>query len=321
MRTVDEGNTDWRPHASIKTLRQRAAMLIATRAFFAEQNVLEVDTPALGCHTVTDPNIESLCSQRRKRFLQTSPEYFMKRMLAAGFPDIYQVCKVFRDGEHGRLHRPEFTMIEWYRLNYGLEDIMHNTVDLASRLLGKLAAASATDYISYRDAFRNNLDIDPLDAEYETLASLAGADDALRQSIGPDKDAWLDLLLCNRIAPRFATDRFTVLHHYPASQAALARRCRKDDRLADRFEIFYGTTELANGFVELRDAEEQLARFNKDQEQRQSAGQDVHEIDMRLIDALRHGLPACAGVAMGLDRLLMIREDLRDIADATSFGC
>jgi lysyl-tRNA synthetase class 2 len=296
----------------------------AARSFFARRRVLEVETPTLATRTVTEPHIDSLktcLNNTQTLFLQTSPEYFMKRLLAHGYPDIYQVCKVFRDGEIGRHHLPEFTMVEWYRLNYSLQQIMRECVAFVSHVIGRKSLCENVDYVSYVDAFTGQLELDPLNCDIDSLADAVQADNELRESLGTEHDAWLDLVLTEKVVSAFATDRLTVVHHYPASQAALARRCPDDHRVADRFEVYYGTLELANGFVELTDADEQLARFEHDQKKRRDRGQDIPAIDENLIAALRHGLPSCAGVAVGFDRLMMILEKASDIGAIHTFSC
>ena len=314
----------WRPSCDVETARGRAAMLARARSFFADRGVLEVETPALGATTVTDPNIDSLAVRSASAglpelFLQTSPEYYMKRLLSAGYPDIYQICKVFRDGESGRRHQPEFTMVEWYRLGFDLQQIMRETVDfvLAVTAAGRITREARC--ISYRDVFRDAIGIDPLTSDTRELERLSGADDRLRESLAADRDAWLDLLMSQRVSAGFPDDGLTVLYHYPASQAALARRCPDDDSVADRFEVFCGTLELANGFVELTDADEQLDRFARDNSARGPAGKPQRTPDVRLLAALRSGLPDCAGVAVGLDRLLMLQEQADDIRSVQTF--
>ena len=314
--------TAWQPNMESGVAARRAKTLQDAHNFFRERNILSVDTPALSISTVTDPNIESITAASAHRpplYLQTSPEQFMKRLLAAGYPDIYQVCKVFRDGESGSNHLAEFTMIEWYRLDFGLQEIMQDTIDLLSALLDQDRVSAAPHFISYAEAFRSTLGLDPYTAEIDVLAKSANADDDLKDVLGDNRDAWLDLLLAGKVVDAFADDRLTVLHHYPASQAALARLCPDDKDFADRFELFYGSVELANGYVELTDADEQLERCKQDQELRGENGLSVPDIDENLIAALRAGLPACAGVAVGFDRLFMINEDAIDIHASSSF--
>lgn len=293
-------------------------MLQVARQHFLERDVLEVCTPALTGRTVTDPNIESLAVGEgdSRCYLHTSPEYFMKRLLAAGYPDMYQIGAVFRGGEKGRRHLPEFTMIEWYRLGLGLHEIIEDTLDLVSAMV---PAVAATDVISYQQAFASALAIDPLTASATEVAAVLDADEHLRRSVGDDLDDWLDLAMASAVAASFAPDRWTAVFHYPASQASLARLSPDDARVAERFELYCGALELANGFVELADADEQLARFEKDREQWRAAGKALPGIDDELIAALRCGLPPCAGVALGFDRLLMIETGLDDIHKVITF--
>ncbi len=315
----DEG---WRPRAGLAVARSRAAMLKRARKFFEARNVLEVDTPILTRFPVTDPHIASLSAssmQHADLFLHTSPEYRMKQLLAAGFGDIYQIGKVFRDGERGTSHLPEFTLVEWYRLDFGLKQIMHETVEFIATVLDRSALEANAVFKSYADALREITDLDAHTADESQLASCLDADEDLAGAIGNDRDAWLDLILTERVVPRLSDDRLTVIHHYPASQAALARSCPDAPNWADRFEVFYGNLELANGFVELTDADEQLARFERDREARRSRNLPVEEIDMDLINALRAGLPPCAGVAVGFDRLLMVHEGKDDITAISNF--
>ena len=311
---------NWRPAADIAVARARAAMLGRVRRYFGDAGVMEVCTPVLGESAVTDPCIESVhChSAHGPAYLRTSPEYFMKRLLAAGYPDIYQVGPAFRDGEVGRQHALEFTMVEWYRLDMDLDAIVDDAVSLLRSMVSNHDLADV-DSLAYAEAFRRHLGLDPLQTDVERVADAISADTALRASIGSDLDAWLDLALVTRIAPRFPPDRLTVLHHYPASQAALARLDPDDDRLALRFELFLGSTEIANGFVELTDANEQLRRFESDRQKRRDKGMSIPGVDEALILAMEAGLPACAGVALGLDRVLMIDEGLDTIGNVQSF--
>lgn len=311
------------PVAGLQAARERARMLDAARRFFADHDVLEVDTPVLSRSAVSDPNIESVrvalqADPSRDYFLQTSPEYAMKRLLCAGWPDMYQVSRVFRDGEVGRRHQPEFTLIEWYRRNLSLAEMIAHTVDFISTLIVP-GALHATERVSYIDAFRRHAGVHPLDADVSSLMDACSADASLRSSLGGDRNRWLDLLLGDRIAPRFPHDRLTVLHHYPASQAALARRCPDDPRCADRFEVFCGDLELANGYYEVSDALELRKRFADDQEQRRRCGQTLRPLDDSLLDALERGMPPCCGVAVGLERVLMINCNTRDIRDVLTF--
>lgn len=303
-------------------------MLAFARRFFDERNVLEVDTPALSRAAVSDPHIDTVRAQLDLRpgddyYLRTSPELAMKRLLCAGYPDIYEIARVFRDGEAGPRHQPEFTLIEWYRLGFSLDDIMRETVDLLNALVESERLYQPAVYRSYRDAFVELAAVDPFTADLEVLQSSAGADKRLVAALGEQRDDWLDLLLTTRVAPAFERNRLTVLYHYPASQAALARLSSDDPSVAERFEVFRGELELANGFVELGDPAEQAARFERDQHLRKARGKAQRPIDRRFLaalEALEAGLPPCAGVAVGFDRLLMINEGTDDITDVLSFG-
>ena len=311
----------WRPGADVVTARARAAMLDQVRDYFRDAGVLEVCTPVLGGDSVTDPNVESIpCETTAGRaYLQPSPEYFMKRLLAAEYPDIYQVGPAFRDGENGRRHATEFTMLEWYRRGFDLQQIIDDAVTLSRRLITR-HSLNGVDDIHYSAAFEQHLDLDPLTATAQDIADAVSADPTLREAIGDDRDAWLDLALATRVASSFPADRLTVLHHFPASQSALARLDPDAPDVAERFELFVGSVEIANGFVELTDADEQRRRFDQDRRKRRSAGQTVPAIDERFLQALESGLPECAGVALGLDRVLMIDEGLDDIRQVQSFA-
>ena len=317
--------TDGPPSRGIQAARNRAAMMRRIRAWFNAADVLEVDTPAFSPYAVSDTQIESFEIRRSlvsqgPIYLHTSPEICMKRLLSAGFPDIFSICRVFRDGECGQRHQPEFTMIEWYRLGFGLQDIIDDTTKLIEAALTADALSEKPDQYDYRDIFLQSADIDPLTATVEELADAAGADSDLRKSVGDERDDWLDLILATRIAPSFDNHRLTVLRHYPASQAALARLCPDDQRVADRFEVFFGSLELANGYVELADAEEQLQRMHADNANRRRRNRAVRPHDRSLLAALEAGLPASAGVAMGFERLQMIHDGTDDIRDVVTFS-
>jgi len=244
----------------------------------------------------------------------------MKCLLAAGYPDIYSICRVFRDGEQGPRHLPEFTLLEWYRLGFQLSEIIDDTAKLIARSVQQDALADSVEIVDYAAAFQRSAGIDVFTAGCDELVVAAGADAALRQSLGNDRGAWLDLLLVDKISPAFAPDRLTVLQHYPRPQAALARACPADEQVADRFEIFFGTLELANGYVELTDAAEQRQRFLQDSEDRQVVGKTATPSDELLLAALEHGLPQCAGVAVGFERLQMIYEKTDHISNVVTFA-
>ncbi len=300
-------------------------MLQRVRRYFEAAGVLEVDTPALSPYAASDTHIESFeipqsLLSSRALYLHTSPEFCMKRLLAAGYPDIFSISRVFRDGESGTRHQPEFSLIEWYRLNAGLGEIISDATRLIHAALANGTAVLEAHCFDYVDCFRQTLDIDPLTVSIDGLANAADADSDLRRSIGENREDWLDLVLATRIAPTFAKDRLTVLRHYPASQAALARLCPSDPALADRFEIFMGDIELANGYVELTDAAEQLRRLRADDADRRRRGRRRRPHDAKLLAALQSGLPECAGVAVGFERLQMIYDNTDDIRDVISFS-
>lgn len=298
-------------------------MLRRLRDHFEHSAVLEVATPALSLAAASDVQIESLEVRSELStaplFLHTSPEFCMKRLLASGYPDIYSVCRVYRDGEIGHRHQPEFTMLEWYRLGYQLDAIIEDALQTIAVALHDPTVASKAVVNDYRDMFTRTLEVDPMTATIDELADAAGADSDLRAALGSEREGWLDLLLSTRIAPDFSQDRLTVIRHYPAAQSALARICPADASVADRFEVFMGPLEIANGYVELTDASVQAERMADDLVKRKQRGQRLRPHDKSLLAALQHGLPACAGVAMGLERLQMVHDKTDDIRDVIPF--
>lgn len=294
------------------TLRARAALLAQVRAFFAERDVIEVDTPLLCSAGVTDPNIDPLIvaqglSVTSPRYLQTSPEYAMKRLLVAGSGPIYQLGKAFRDGEAGRRHNPEFTMLEWYRPGFDDHDLMAEVAALLSHCLGEGEWCK----ISYRDLFLECLQIDPWTIDADTLLALTRS--RIELDFEPDsRDTCLDLLMTHCIEPRMS-GRVCVFG-YPASQAALARVIDRDGvSVAQRFEVYVDGLELANGYYELGDADELRARFEADNRVREERGQMQRPLDEAFLEAMAQGLPDCAGVALGFDRLLALHTGESDI--------
>lgn len=282
-----------------------------------------MDTPALSRYAVSDPHIETFEARSSLTgaplYLHTSPEVNMKRLLAAGYPDIFSVCRVFRDGESGSNHQPEFTMVEWYRLNLGLNEMVADTVAAIAAALKQPQLEHGVAKLEYRDVFLDVVGVDPINAPIAELANAADADAELRAALADARDDWLDLILSMKIAPLFSKDNITVLQHYPASQAALAQLCPSNPSLADRFEIFVGNIELANGYVELTDAVEQAHRIATDQDIRARAGRALRPTDEMLLSALESGLPASAGVAMGVERLQMIHDNTDDIRNVVTF--
>jgi lysyl-tRNA synthetase class 2 len=313
----------WRPLASMPTLRLRAELLAAARAFFAERGVLEVDTPALVRHAVTDPQLQSaevqLPGYPHTLYLHTSPEYAMKRLLAAGSGDIYQIAHVYRGAEFGRLHNAEFTLIEWYRCGYLMPALMDELAQLTQRLLAANPALPV-EHLSYSLAVERATGCEPLratDAQLRSVAIEHGLE--LRLAAQCQRDELLDWLMASVVGPRLGATTLCFVHGYPASQAALARLDPDDARIARRFELYHRGVELANGFEELADAAEQRARFEADRQQRRQRDLPLPEIDQALLDALHSGLPAVAGVALGFDRVLMLRTGASEIGAVLPF--
>ena len=318
-------DSDWRPSASIEVLHGRADMMARIRAYFAAQGVREAQTPVLSAGAVSDPQIESMVTapaRGPRLFLQTSPEYPMKRLLAAGFGDCYQVCPVFRDGESGRLHNPEFTMIEWYRIDFGMAEMQHDVDRVLRVACAEVRDFAPTRCVSYRDAIGEATGIDCCSANPAQIrAALAARGIAPVEADDWDRDAWLDLVMGAIVGPSLGHDEPVFVEHYPASQAALARLRTEQDGtvVAERFELYVDGLELANGFHELGDAREQRQRFERDLELRRARGQSRNLLDENLLGALAHGLPDCSGVALGFDRLVMAAWRLPALEAAMAF--
>ncbi|WP_282297572.1 EF-P lysine aminoacylase EpmA [Stenotrophomonas sp. PS02289] len=308
----------------IAALRQRAALNALIRAFFAERDVLEVETPILSEAGNTEPNIDSFHTRfsghvsagSALRWLRTSPEYPLKRLLAAGVGDCYELGRVFRNGEAGGRHNPEFTMLEWYRIDWDHHQLVEETVALVRAALALVQRDASLTVIDYRSLYRQHVGVDPFEATLEQLqAPLA---EVRIDAEGLTRDDWLDLLMTHCIQPHFSDDTLTVVHDWPASQAALARVRPGTPPLAERFELYLGAVELANGYHELNDAQEQRARFVRDHAVRTGRGAVLPALDERLLAALP-ALPDCAGVAVGVDRLLMAMNRTARIADVLAF--
>jgi elongation factor P--(R)-beta-lysine ligase len=315
--------TDWRPTATLSALRQRARMLARTREFFAARDVLEVETPILSAGAVSDPQIESLATRiagMAGRFcLSTSPEYPMKRLLASGSGDIFQVCKVFRDEERGRWHNPEFTMIEWYRQGFDDAALMTEVEAFVSQLLTPHRQFASAERLTYADALRKHAGVD---AHQDSEAALerAAADHGIVCKGELDRDAKLDLLMGFVVGPKLGRERPCFICDYPASQASLARLKPGMPAVAARFELYIDGIELANGYHELVDAGEQRGRFTRDLASRRSRGQIDQPLDERLLAALAAGMPDCAGVALGFDRLVAIALGATRLSEAMAFS-
>jgi lysyl-tRNA synthetase class 2 len=318
---------DWQPSASFDALRLRARLNALARAFFAERDVLEVETPVLSRGGNSEPNIASFSLEfsgrteggPRTRWLRTSPEYPLKRLLAAGLGDCYELGRVFRDGEAGGRHNPEFSMLEWYRVGWDHLRLAAETAEFANAALALVGRSASLRVVPYRDLYRVALDLDPFLANEGELRAALG-----EVRIDPEglvRDDWLDLLMTHRLQPAFATDELLAVVDWPASQCALARLRESGDGfpVAERFELYLGAVELANGYHELADAGEQRARFDRDLMRRRERGTIQPPLDEALLSALDAGLPDCAGVALGVDRLLMAMLGSDRIADVLAF--
>ena len=324
-------DADWRPTATLEALRRRAAMLAELRAFFAEREILEVETPLLSAETTLDLHLESLNSEleapgfpKRRLYLQTSPELAMKRLLAAGSGSIYQVCKAFRGGERGRWHNPEFTILEWYRVGWNHHRLMREVVLLIETLLAGSRRLEAAVCMSYADLMKQHAGVDPLDTPTRTLRhalerSSAPQCSSRQDADGLDRDDLLSRLFVERVEPRLEPDRVTVVFDYPASQAAMARLGATDRRTAERFEAFVGSIELANGYGELSDPVEQRQRLQRELALRRQRCRPLPPMPLRFLAALDAGLPYCAGVALGFDRLLGLDLSARRIDELIAF--
>jgi len=318
--------TDFLPSAPLGNLQLRARLLRGVREFFDRRGFLEVETPILSADTVLDRHLDPLRvtlpadprepDAGRMLWLQTSPEFGMKRLLAAGATAIYQVARVFRGGECGAWHNPEFTMVEWYRVGDGMREGMQLLSELAEQLL----SLDAAQRLSYRQAFLTHVGVDPLTASDDQFCAAArrlGA--SVPDGLADDADAWRDLLLTECVQPHLGRDRPTILYDFPASQAALARVRDDDPPVAERFELFVRGVELANGYHELLDPDVLRQRNASANRQRRADGKYPLPEDSRLLAAMQHGLPPCAGVALGFDRLVMLAANAREIAEVIAF--
>lgn len=315
---------EWMPTASIQQLKQRAALLNTIRQFFAARDVLEVDTPAMSHATVTDVHLHTFQTEfvgpgyanGGQLHLMTSPEFHMKRLLAAGSGSIYQIGKAFRNEENGRYHNPEFTMLEWYRVGFD----HHMLMDEMDALLQLVLGIGAAERMTYQQAFITVLGVCPLQgsmAELKQAAVKLGLSDIAEPE--QDRDTLLQLLFSIGIEPHIGQQVPAFVYDFPATQAALAKINPHDARVADRFEVYFKGIELANGFHELDNPAEQLARFEGDNVKRLEMGLTAQPIDYHLIAALQAGLPPCAGVALGIDRLIMLALGEDHIDKVTAF--
>ncbi len=308
-----------------EALRLRARLYASLRAFFADRGVTEVETPVLSRAGNTEPNIDGFSTTfagpvdagARQRFLRTSPEYPLKRLLAEGFADCFELGRVFRNGEAGASHNPEFTMLEWYRIGSDHRRLMLECAQLVRTALALVERDAGVTALSYREWFRRGLGLDPFMADERTLR-----EPLLEFRIDPEgltRDDWLDLLVTHRLQPALEAGAITIVYDFPASQCSLARIRQGQPAVAERFELYLGRQELANGYHELNDAAEQRARFEHDNARRRARGQPELPLDENLLAAL-DGLPDCAGVALGVDRLLMDMLETSDIRDVLAFS-
>jgi lysyl-tRNA synthetase class 2 len=313
----------WSPSASIQTLTQRANTVMKIRQFFAERGVLEVETPLLSHATVTDPHVigipatfKEIGSNKEKTvYLQTSPEYAMKRLLAAGSGAIYQITKAFRQGEIGRCHNPEFSMLEWYRPGFD----HHALMDEMDALLQMVLNGGPAQRLSYAAVFEKWVGINPHLATLDELIESAKKHAISISDSADDRNFWLDLLLTHCVEPHLGMESPLFLYDFPITQAALAKIRDENPPVASRFEVYFKGVELANGFHELQDAKEQRRRFEADLMYRQEAGISHVPIDENFLAALEHGFPDCAGVALGIDRLVMLACKENSVGKVISF--
>lgn len=302
-------------------------MLAEIRRFFYERQVLEVETPLLCSTTGTDPQLDFFSTlyhsppRNLTVFLQTSPEFAMKRLLAAGSGSIYQICKAFRNSECGRLHNPEFTILEWYRLGFNLYELMEEVGILLQQLFGSSLQVPSIKQISYQQLFRQVTGLDALNfnlADYQGYARQSGYEEALALCV-EDPVLWLDFLFSHCVQPQMEQQQIYLVYGYPAILSSLARINLQDSRVSERFEVFINGIELGNGFFELADADEQAQRFDLEIQLRQQRGLPLVDKDLRLLAALRSGLPDCSGVAIGLDRLLLLLSNSRSLDEVLAF--
>lgn len=318
---------NWQPNAPITNLLKRTKIINQIRQFFADRGVLEVETPILSHAAVTDVHLASFHTEYfapgtpnheagENLSLITSPEYHMKRLIAAGSGPIYQMGKCFRNEEAGRYHNPEFTMLEWYRIQFDMIQLINEVDDLLQIILD----CEPAEQISYQKAFVRHLNIDPLEATREALIAAAEQLNLGFNTDNVDTDTLLQFLFTFGVEPHIGLEKPVVVYHFPASQAALAEISTEDHRVAKRFEFYYKGVELANGFKELTNAEEQRHRFEIDNQERCRRNLPPQIIDQNLLSALEAGLPDCAGVALGVDRLIMIALNAESLSEVMAFS-
>ncbi|CAM2899377.1 elongation factor P--(R)-beta-lysine ligase [Actinobacillus equuli subsp. equuli] len=316
-------NIEWKPTASIQNLIKRSQIMAEIRQFFKDRGVLEVETPALSEFSVTDVHLSTFSTQFLSPFaseaktlhLMTSPEYHMKRLLAAGSGSIFQLCRVFRNEEAGKRHNPEFTMLEWYRPHFDMYRLINEVDDLLQQILDCEPAES----YSYQFVFQTYVGLDPLSATRAQLVEKARKHGFPCED-DENRDTLLQFLFSEIVEANIGKERPTAVYHFPSSQAALAQISSEDHRVAERFEVYYKGLELANGFHELSDAKEQMRRFEQDNVQRAQMGLPAQQLDTRFLAALKAGIPNCSGVALGVDRLMMIAMNAEKIDEVMAFG-
>ena len=307
---------NWRPTAGPGQLQARARLLQDIRDYFSSQGVMEVETPLISMAGNTDPQIDSVRTHSGG-YLRTSPEFALKRLLASGSGDIFELGRVFRAGETGRSHNPEFTMLEWYRTGFNYHKLMDEVAVLV-RCCGRGKFDQwPVHKTTYRQLFLDHVGLDPFIADERTLS--AKAEEHGIHDIQLDRKQWLDLLISAVIQPALPEECLTFVYDFPAGMAALAKIRQDRPPVAERFELYLGRSELANGYQELTNAAEQQKRFEADNRQREARGQETYEVDNHLLKALEYGLPECAGVALGVDRLLMAISGVTSISEVTAF--
>ncbi|MBU2871001.1 elongation factor P--(R)-beta-lysine ligase [Colwellia sp. E2M01] len=319
---------NWQPTMTWENAQKRADVISTVREFFKERNVLEVETPALSQGTVTDVYLDALTCQYNflagssdqqsdTLFLQTSPEFHMKRLLASGYGCIYQIAKAFRHEEFGRHHNPEFTMLEWYRIGFNQFNLINEVSDLLKSVLG----CSEPLITSYQNIFLDKISMDPLTSTFEELIQFLAEQEKSADWLTEinDKDLVLQFIFTEIIEPQIGLNAPQFVYNFPVAQASLAKVNEDDSRVAERFECYFKGIELANGFNELTDAAEQLKRFEQDNVKRTEQGLPTRPIDENFIAALTYGLPQCSGVALGIDRLVMLASNAKEISEVQSF--
>jgi elongation factor P--(R)-beta-lysine ligase len=310
-------DNSWQPSASLEVIKKRASLLQQIRGFMDTREIIEVDTPILSHFGVSDPYIQSLttsCAAESDAvlYLHTSPEFCMKRLLAAGSGSIYQIAHVFRNEESGKRHNTEFSMLEWYRIGFNYYELMDEVAELLNDI-----GLEIPDKMTYADAFKQSIEIDPHTvaiSELQSLCKQQGWEDA-----SDDRHALLDFLFSDAVIKNLNQTKPLFIYDYPECMSALATLKKGEPIVSERFELFIAGMEIANGFNELIDADEQVKRFEKELSTRRNKGLAEPPIDKGFVEALKSGLPECSGVAVGIDRLLMVLSEKDDINEVSTF--